>query len=156
MDEAKQPGIRLVHVFLQEAAFKHRADFLELPAETPPEIDELAVSLETGLTADSAAALVRVRVRTKANKKGVYAFDITMTALLEQEKTSANMPLGDYITMAGWTLIFPFLREAVANITGRGRFGPVWLSPFNLKAHALAEAKNRAGRRRVSKRGTSS
>jgi preprotein translocase subunit SecB len=28
-------------------------------------------------------------------------------------------------------MLYPFLREAVANLTGRGRFGPVWLNPFN-------------------------
>jgi len=146
MDETKQPGIRLVQVFLEKALFKHRPDFLDLPADTEPDIRHLAVSLETGLTADSSAALVRARIRTKPRARGVYEFDVTMTALLERDAKSPNMPLDQYVSMAGWTLVFPFLREAVANITTRGRFGPVWLNPFNLKAHAGSGAKKRASK----------
>jgi preprotein translocase subunit SecB len=139
MDESKQPGIRLVQVFLEKASFKHRADFLDLPPDTDPDVPTLRVGLETGLSADGSAALIRARVRTKPKTKAVYEFDISMTALVERERASANMPLEKYVPMAGWTLVFPFLREAVANITGRGRFGPVWLSPFNLKAQAQGQ-----------------
>lgn len=146
MDETKQPGIRLVHVFLEKAVFKHGRDFLDLPPETEPKIEQLAVSLETGVTTDNSAALIRARVRTKPRARSVYEFDVTMTALLERETKSPNMPLEQYVDMAGWTFVFPFLREAVANITGRGRFGPVWLNPFNLKAHTRSAAKKRTSR----------
>ena len=143
MDESKQPGIRLVQVFLEKAAFKHREDFLDLPPDTEPDVPTLRVSLETGLSAEGSAALIRTRVRTKPKTRSIYEFDISMTALIEREKDSANMPLEKYVPLAGWTLVFPFLREAVANVTGRGRFGPVWLSPFNLRAQAESQQVKR-------------
>ena len=141
MDEAKHPGIRLVQVFLEKASFKHGPGFLDLPQEAEPNVKQLAVSLETGLTADKSAALIRARVRTKPRARSLYEFDVTMTALFERDAKTPNMPLDQYVSMAGWTLIFPFLREAVANITTRGRFGPVWLNPFNLRAHAKTDAQ---------------
>ncbi|MDP3940571.1 MAG: protein-export chaperone SecB [Deltaproteobacteria bacterium] len=144
MDETKQPGIRLVQVFLEKATFKHRPGFLDLPAEKPADVRELLVALETGLTSDGSAALIRTRVRTKPKTEAVYEFDVTMTALLEREQTAPNMPLDNYVSLAGWTLVFPFIREAIANITGRGRFGPVWLSPFNLKAQTGTRRKQKA------------
>jgi preprotein translocase subunit SecB len=41
------------------------------------------------------------------------------------------MPIADYMASGGGPTLFPFLRECVANLTGRGRFGPLWLRPIN-------------------------
>jgi preprotein translocase subunit SecB len=139
-DEAKQPGIRLVQAFLEKASFGHRGDFLDRDPKSDPGITDMAISLESGVSDDGAGALVRARVRTKPTTRGAYVFDVTMAALLERSEP-ANMPLEEYVEMAGWTLLFPFVRETIANLTTRGRFGPVWLNPFNLKA---ARGKRRA------------
>ena len=42
------------------------------------------------------------------------------------------------------SLLFPFLREAFASITSRGRFGPVWLNPINTRTFSEAFKKNLA------------
>jgi preprotein translocase subunit SecB len=46
-----------------------------------------------------------------------------------------NMALKEFFTTgSAHAVLFPFVREAVANITMRGRFGPVWLNPVNFGA----------------------
>jgi preprotein translocase subunit SecB len=46
----------------------------------------------------------------------------------------------DVIAGTGGTILLPFLREVIANFTGRGRFGPVWVNPINFRA-ALQNVK---------------
>ena len=46
------------------------------------------------------------------------------------------MPLRDFLAGPAVALLYPFVREAFANLTLRGRFGPVWLNPFNVRAMA--------------------
>jgi len=57
-----------------------------------------------------------------------------MVGLVDREPGAENMSIATYLTGPATATLFPFVREALANITGRGRFGPVWLKPFNLNA----------------------
>jgi hypothetical protein len=41
----------------------------------------------------------------------------------------------------GVSMVFPFVREAIANLTMRGRFGPVWIDPLNVQA-IVADAQS--------------
>jgi preprotein translocase subunit SecB len=64
------------------------------------------------------------------DENGLYDFTIEYAAVIDRiarEKFTEN-ELAEIVA----TMTFPFLREAVANITSRGRFGPVWLNPFNV------------------------
>jgi hypothetical protein len=47
------------------------------------------------------------------------------------------MPLDRYFTTSGAALLYPFVRQVVADLTWRGRFGPVWLNPMNVAAMPL-------------------
>ena len=57
-----------------------------------------------------------------------------MSALVEQIGGHENFELEAYLKSNGWALLFPFVREALANLTGRGRFGPIWMNPVNVLA----------------------
>jgi preprotein translocase subunit SecB len=132
MNEAQQPGIRIEQILLERAEFGHRADFLEYPPSTPVELN-LKVSFSPGMTADGQRAIVRALVETVQNDQ-LYSLAFQMTALVESEANAANYPLSDYIVTNAQAMLFPFLREVVANVTARGRFGPVWLKPLNIIA----------------------
>ncbi|HET8835587.1 MAG TPA: protein-export chaperone SecB [Gemmatimonadales bacterium] len=132
-DERKQPGIRVSQIYLESATFRHRSDHLSLSPRTPPEVGPIGFEVETGVSEDKTRALVRVRVMTPPDSTALYAFDLTMIALL-RTRDEPNMPLEQYVSVHGTTLLFPFIREAVANLTTRGRFGPIWIAPFNVKA----------------------
>lgn len=57
-----------------------------------------------------------------------------MSAILEKIEEHEKFELGTYLTSKGCALLFPFIRETIANLTARGRFGPVWLNPVNVVA----------------------
>ena len=144
MDPTKQPGVSIGQIVLESVHFDHRADYLGLPPKTDIRGLQLTLSFQVGLTPDKTKGVLRVRARTPESANALYRLDLTMAALIEVKAGEANMPLERYATVSGVSLLYPFLREAVANVTQRGRFGPIWLSPLNVAA-AVEGARLSAG-----------
>lgn len=74
-----------------------------------------------------------MRVQSKPDSPHPYVFDVAMGAIVHADAGEANYAPEQYVTTAGVTLLFPFLREAVANLTMRGLFGAIWIPPFNVR-----------------------
>lgn len=144
-DPQKQPGIAVGQVFLEEATFSHRPDALALPPSTRPQVGEVGVEIQAGIRPDGKAGLLRVRVATKDDAEPLYRVSLVMVGLFEEQPELSNMPLQDFLNGPAISFMYPFVREAFASLTGRGRFGPVWLNPFNAHAAgvALAEASTK-------------
>lgn len=140
MDETKPPGIAIAQIFLLAAHFEHGQDPLVVPAQPMP-LPELKTKIEVrgGHSEDESQAFVHVIVSTVEDENSIYRFRVEMLGLLVREKDAPNLALGEYVSKGGAALMFPFLREAVANITGRGRFGPIWLKPVNMLALTTTE-----------------
>ncbi len=138
MDRTKPPGIQVGQIFLEQVHFSHREDFLSLPLGTQAVVGNVNVQVETGLSQDSKTGLVRVQVWTNPENKPIYNFRVSMTALVAVDESAPNMPLNTYLAGPGAALLYPFVRQVVADLTWRGRFGPVWLSPTNVLAPAAA------------------
>ena len=135
MDTAKQPGLRIEQIFLLSADFAHRADVLAVPPAAIVPEQEALVETRVFASPDGRAAGVRVSVGTRPeNTEAYYRFRVEYVALIQPILGEENMPATEYVAMAGATLLFPFLREAIANLTSRGHFGPLWLKPFNVQA----------------------
>ena len=135
MDKTKQPGLRIDQIFLVAAEFRHRPDVLTVAPSTEIPDQEAQVEMRVFTSPDGRAAGVRVAVRTRPeDTQAPYSFCVEYVALVEEMDGEENMPVKEYVAMAGATLLYPFLREAVANLTSRGRFGALWLKPFNVQA----------------------
>lgn len=134
MDESKQPGIRIGQIVVEYAHFGHRDDYLTLPASTPVGSLPLAIKSTYGLSPDKTQAAIRVELTTDENKGALYLVNLAIVGLVQVSEGEENMPLERYAVLSGVVTLFPFVRELVANLTGRGRFGPVWLHPVNLAA----------------------
>jgi preprotein translocase subunit SecB len=135
MDPTKEPGILVAQIFLERVAFSHREDFLALPANTPAEVGDVSVNLLVGEAQDGESGLIRVEVKTDPERKPTYNIELAMVALVKRSPGAENMTIHDFL-MSGSvvTLLYPFVREAVANLTIRGRFGAVWLNAINPQA----------------------
>ncbi len=140
-DQSRPPGIAIGQIFLERAQFGHREDALMLAANTPLGEPNLLFSFEGGIAPDSKTAIVRVTVQSKREERPLYNIDVTMVALVQTRDGQENMPLEDYIRTAAPTMLYPFLREIVANLTWRGRFGPLWLVPMNIAAATAGPIK---------------
>jgi preprotein translocase subunit SecB len=154
MDPTKQPGIRLQTVFLKEATFRHRSEPLAgMPVEMQSDSGsaQLEISVLAGSKDDMAISVLATDDPDVTNSR--YEFRVEMVAIFETEKGKENMPIQDFALRNGAALLYPFVRETVANLTSRGRFGPLWLNPFNISAVVQAgeefakEHKQAQGRR---------
>jgi preprotein translocase subunit SecB len=143
-DPSRPPGIAISQVFLEEASFSHRADALALPLDTKPELGNIEIAVEAGLRPDRKAGLLRLSAATRPEAQPLYNVRVQMVGFFEQQSGSENLPMADFLGDSAPALLFPFLREAFANITSRGRFGPVWLNPINTRTFSEAFKKNLA------------
>jgi len=134
MDPTQPPGIEIAQIFLEEAHFSHREDYLSLPpnAQVPP--PTVQVNFEGSIDEAQKLGVVRVGVSTNDEERPYYNIRVTMTAVVRPEAGKENMPVETYLRGPGPAMLYGFLREVVANLTWRGRFGPIWLSPFNIQA----------------------
>jgi len=134
MDPSRPPGIVVGQIFLERVHFSHREDVLHLPPNTQLGQPNLAVNFQGGVSPDQKTGLVRITVQSNPDERPLYNLDVTMVALVQVYEGKENMPLKDYVRTAGPAALYPFVREVIANITGRGRFGPMWLLPMNVAA----------------------
>ena len=133
MDATTQPGIRIGQILLVTAHFEHREDFLNLPPDSKLEEMNIDVTVEVGTNEENTQGMLRLTVGN-SKPEYLYHFQVVMVGLFDVDPHAPNMNLTDFLKVAGSTLMYPFVREVVANITARGRFGPVWLKPFNVAA----------------------
>ena len=135
MDTTKPPGIRIAQIFLTKSHFEYTVNPVELPPNTA--VGEINTTIEVQLSVDDAdnVGVVSVSVSTAPESTGLYRFQVEMTAIVDRVG-EPNMPIREYVRSAGPPTIYPFLREAVASLTGKARFGAVWLPPVNFAAIA--------------------
>ena len=139
MDETKQPGLRVDQVFLRAVLFQHREDALSLPPNTSVGEMAVTVTMQTGITEAGTAGFVGIRVDSDNTSNPLYRFSLDMVTLVSEEESSKNFPVEDFLRKNGPALLYPFVREALASITARGRFGPIYLKPFNMRVLAQEE-----------------
>jgi preprotein translocase subunit SecB len=137
MNTKTHPGIAVGQVFLERVAFSHRADFLALTPDTKPEVGDVAIGVGVGESPDGESGLVRIEVRTDPARNPLYNVELAMVALVRRLPGKGSLPIRDFVlSAASVSLLYPFVREAFAAVTLRGRFGPVWLNLLNPQAIA--------------------
>ena len=133
MDSSKDPGIQIVKVFIDTCVFGHQPDSLMLPENAAPKIT--GFDTEVSLKEMGDRGICQVMLSTHPGSS--YELKLGMTALVRVIPGQENMTIREYLASGNcMAALFPFLREAVANITGRGRFGPVFLDPINIREFA--------------------
>ncbi len=134
MDTSKQPGLQIAQVLLLSAQFSHREDALAIVANTV--IENLTVPDRSQGCRKTRRPNCRVALRasTEKDQDQLYKFDIEIAAVVTRVPGEENLDPFEYAAGMGPAAFFPFLREAVANITMKGRFGAVWLKPMNFTA----------------------
>jgi preprotein translocase subunit SecB len=123
--------ITIAQIVLENAAFAHREDYLALPHNAPIESSPVELSAEVG---HSQGDPIKMMVRLRAASEGTYKFAVSYVAYVSVESEEGEEPpdmLDRRVLITGCYMLFPFIRETVASLSGRGRFGPSWLSPTN-------------------------
>jgi preprotein translocase subunit SecB len=134
MSQSGEPKVRIGQVFVSSVAFEHREDALQLSPKTDLGNLTINVSVQVGVQRDGNAGFVKVIVATDNEQNPLYRFAVEMSGIIEADEGAPLKSANDYLINSGAFMMYPFLREFVANLTTRGRFGPVWLRPMNFRA----------------------
>lgn len=139
MDQTKPPGVEFAHIFISQSQFSHRIGYLTAPITGQRVNSQFMVEYEVLLRNDEKAAIGHLRVRSVPDTEEVYDILVEVTAVANVIEGAENMPLKLFMESSVPPTLYPFAREAVASLTGRGKFGPVFLTPFNFVANPLKE-----------------
>lgn len=149
MDSNREPGIRINQIFLGVASFEHEAAWADKPVGTPIEETTLNLSVTGGTAEDEREGIAVLRVETTPESKGPYRFAVEWACIVAVEPGKENMTIPEYINSNAAPTLYPFARETVASLTGKGRFGPIWLKPLNfaMARQQTVDAEEKAPRR---------
>lgn len=135
MDPDREPGIRFIGVTVDRVEFRDVA-----PGELPQRALEFSFALQRKeVTAPTAADVtVMVRVTSKDSASRLY-LDASVTGRFQPLEEDPNFPLSEFAETNGPAIVFPFVREFVANLTARTRQGMVLFPPVNVAALVKAQ-----------------
>jgi len=131
-------GVEIAQIFLERAEFSHRSDWLAFPHNTPAAVGPVNVNLEVATNAKGDQGMARIEVSTRGDQNLMYSFRVAYVALVTKSDLNSGLELAKYLQHSGPLLLYPFLRQTVADLTLKGRFGAVWLSPFSPTAFVTA------------------
>lgn len=144
MNQSSDPKIRIAQVFVSSVGFSHREDALSLPHQTDLGNVSFAVNVEVATAPKGDQGLIRIILQTKPEEKPLYSIRVEMIGMVVGEDPTESTLAQDYLVNSGAFMMYPFLREFIANLTTRGRFGPLWIRPINFKKIAEEMQQNMA------------
>ena len=130
-DQASQPQIQIVGQFIKDLSFEnpnYRKILAERPANPDLEI-EVNVNAE-GLDENVFESVIEFGAKASTNENVFYELEITYAGIFRVE----NMPreaLEPFLLIHCPTLLFPFLRRLIADLTREGGFPPLLLDPID-------------------------
>ena len=140
-------AITLAQVYLVSAEFKHNGNPLALPQNTPHQVNQVGVQTALMELTKNEVWQILVTVANLPTEDSLYQFKVELAAIVARSGDAPQME-NNHLLEVGTAFIYPFARETVANLTMRGRFGPIWLNPFNVRA-ALEANRQQAQSRAV-------
>lgn len=135
MNQSEEPKVRIGQVFVSSVKFKHREDALRLSPRTEVDLS-FAIDIEVKTAKGGEQGFIRIGLETKKDKAEdpLYSIRVEMIGIVKQEAGAQDFSAQNYLISSGAFMMYPFMREFIANLTARARFGPVWLKPMNFNA----------------------
>lgn len=128
---AEGVGLTIAKIYLNSAHLQHNAD--PLKTQRAPSGNMINLSMSVHGDPKGAGAAMIMKVRTEPQDDPPYLLEVEMVGVVQQKgEAPPSLSANDFVVHGGAAMMFPFLREAVANLTMRGAFGPIWLDPVNL------------------------
>jgi preprotein translocase subunit SecB len=118
-------------MYVQSAQFAHHEGFMDVPADQKFN-SAVTIESKTATRNDGKAARITMRVLSETDGGNKYTFDVVVVAQVSEVEGDGNLPIVEFVnTPAAISLVYPFLRQSLADLTVRGRFGSVWLNLIN-------------------------
>ena len=146
MSDAPQPVFNIEKTYVRDLSLEApNVPHIFMESETP----EVAIQLSTQAApvADGLfESVVGVTVTAKIGEKTVFLVEVKQAGLFRIENVPAQ-DLDPILGIACPNILFPFVREVVADAVNRAGFPPVLLAPVNFEAvyqQRVADAQARA------------
>jgi preprotein translocase subunit SecB len=130
MPTPKASGLQISKIYVSRVRFEHAAGSLPVPNETATEKLSLDLSISGFVAQDEQSAAMTLLVRTSDEPAPHYRFEVEIVAILKVVEPEPAIPLPTFVKRSALTLMYPFAREVIANITMRGRFGTTFVNPI--------------------------
>lgn len=126
--------LTISQMLLEKAHFEHKGDFLSKPPNVAPPQSQVDLQIELVKqeeVSQTGPSTLLVRLRVASNPEEGYGFEVIYSALLGVSLEGETRPddLDRRLMISSASMLFPFVREVVANLTMRGRFGASWVAP---------------------------
>lgn len=124
------PKLGIAQVLLEEVSFRHVGDFLarDLAQPIPPTPAKVNVQVVRSAT-EAGRATVRLKV-VSDDATAAYHYAVSYLVFFTVDGPGPT-DLDQRLAVTGGNMAMPFVRELVANLSSRGRFGAVWVAPVN-------------------------
>jgi preprotein translocase subunit SecB len=129
-----QAQVRIVGQYIKDLSFEnpnvHR--LLAAPSEKPALRIEVNVNA-TKLADKAFESLIEFKAEATSHNSVIYDLELAYAGLFQIE----NLPeqaLEPFLLINCPSLLFPFLRRLVADLTREGGFAPLWLDPIDFAA----------------------
>jgi preprotein translocase subunit SecB len=140
---AAAPGIQVVAQYIKDLSFENPNAPECLVGKWPQPETAVQISLRHQHVGDGAyecAVHMRVEAKRKDDQRTAFILDISYGALVALH----NIPKENHspvLMVEVPKLLFPFIREIVADATTKGGYPPLFLSPVNFEALYISEVK---------------
>lgn len=126
MDKTKQPGIAFNAMVLKSLHFDRDPAALE-----KPNVD-INFAQVIGLSPDKTNLTIEITTTVKELEKSLFSLSTTFVGLFAVVPGQENMTLEEFAQVNGPALMFPYIRELIADITLRSGLKPVIFPPLNI------------------------
>jgi len=117
----------LLHVLLLEDHFK-RESFIDFELGTFN--NKMNIDIKNHVNGNILEVIVKLAFVSEQSGKNVVESAITMSGSFEFGK-EVNIPIESFANINAPAIIFPFIREHLANLTMKSGIQPVFLPPVN-------------------------
>lgn len=105
---------------------------------------EISVNVGTSvskLNEDTYEVMIKVDVNSTVEKKQIFLIDLSYCALVSVDKKQSAEVLEPALLVHTPFLMFPFVRELIANITKNGGYPPLLLDPIDFASLYVQKKK---------------
>ncbi len=128
MDKSKQPGIAFTDCVVIDLKFHREPNVREKPTL------DVEFDIVKRIADDKSSA--QVELTGKVQETSTRAFEVNCTVLGQFMVVDGqeNMSIEEFLDHNAPALLFPYVREAISNVTMRGGIKPIVLPPINVIA----------------------
>ncbi len=128
MDISKQPGIKFDNIILSKLEFHRKPMVVE-----KPELDVSCLSKAT-IDEEKQRLVLELSADIKEKKAADFSLQCTIIGFFSVLEGQENLSLKQFSEINAPALLFPYLREVIANITLRSGLKPLILPPINISS----------------------